>query len=236
MEMLWMEWVASAFSRLAGRNNELLQKLWKERKLQFNSQNQILDLVDKYSVQLICEALDKRESLFIALPDNQIYRPAFLFATAVIQSWLDLRQNYASNRTILYFGATIGIREQLRNTAINNISLSEVFKQQDLGKRNIKASSVPSRSSPYIPQIVTIYGPADPAKVLQKYKPIWIGVDCGDAARLEWLEPLLKIATERKVPVIGWGHNPLSESLSQFAKYGLIFRWPVQIWYSPTTR
>lgn len=237
--MSWFEWIANTFAMLPGCNNDLFRRLWKERRLRFNHQEQMLDTVDEYSVQLICAALNKRESLFLGLPDNRSHRPAFLFATALIQSWLDFRYLFRSkpslDRTVLYFGASVGIREQLRSTTISKINLAEVFRQQDLGRRStkyvrpIKSSSVIEQPSLSLPQVVTIYGPADPASILARYRPEWIGIDCGDALQLGWLESLLNSATKRNITVIAWGQNPLSEYVAQFAKRGLVFCWPMQL-------
>lgn len=234
--MLW-EWISDALVTLPGCNEELFQRLLIEKRLRFSNRELHIDIVDGSNARLVCAALNTRKNLFLVLPDNSVYRPAFLCAIAVVQTWLDIRYLFRRSslhgQTILYFGSTVGIREQLRNISISNVNLAEAFRQQDLGRRNITplsgSRSTTKQFSVGLPKIVTIYAPADPVEIIKKYKPEWIGVDCSDTTRLSWLESLLQYAKQRNITVIGWGNNPLSECVTHFARYGLIFCWPMQL-------
>jgi len=236
--MPW-EWISDTLLTLLGCNEGLLKKLLVENRLRFNNQELHIDVVDICSTRLICAALSTHKNLFVNLSDNLVYRPAFLCAIAIVQTWLDshyfFRKPSLHQQTLLYFGATVGIREQLRGTTIGNVNLAEVFRQQDLGKRtttpisSTKSSLVTTQSTVGLPQVVTIYAPADPIAIIKKYKPEWIAIDCGDAPHLSWLEPLLHYANQNNISVISWGHNSLSECIAQFSVYSLVFCWPMRL-------
>ncbi|MHB1952317.1 MAG: DISARM anti-phage system protein DrmE domain-containing protein [Sulfobacillus sp.] len=231
-------WIDDALAALPGTDDALFQKLWKERRLMFDGRPGVGDTVDYYSACLVAAALRRGERLLVTLPDFQPHRPAFLFATALIRHFLDSRSPVGAKMPrmgpVLYFGPTVGIREQLRNTSVSGLglNLAEVFSQQDVsrGATNVgRARSISHLAPEGLPRVVTIYSPADAGAVVRTYKPCWIAVDCGDAAPLIWLQPLLEEASRQRIPVIAWGQNPLSECVADFVSYGQTFTWPPTI-------
>lgn len=229
-------WADNTFTALPGTTDEIFQKLWGEGRFRFGGSAERFDLVDERSARLVSAAVTRRRSLFIGLPDDHPHRPAALLGMALLRYWGNSCFSGATGRrspTVLYFGTTTGIREQLRQVSVHGlgISLAEALGQCDLtrGGRDQLGRS-PSRTlsiSNSLPRVVTVYAPADPAVVLDQYGPQWIAVDCDDAATAGWLAPLLAAATRRSIPVVGWGHNPLSECVAEFARAGIgVFSWP----------
>jgi len=212
--------------------------LWNERRLLFDGRQGVADAVDDCSARLVAAALRRGERLMVTLPDFQPHRPAFLFATALVRHFLDSgRSIHAAmlrSGPVLYFGPTVGIRDQLRCTSLvrPQLNFGEVFSQQDVsrgatgtGRAGSSAYSAPTG----LPLVVTVYAPADPVAVVRSYRPCWIAVDCCDAPSLIWLQPLLGEAAKQGIPVIAWGQNPLSECVNDFAAYGQVFKWPWSI-------
>lgn len=238
--MFW-SWLAEAFALLPGCNDGLFKKLWLWKRLKFN--NQGVDGIDEHSARLVCATLSRRDRLFLLLPDFQPRRPALLFATALIRYWYDSQYPQPScdsdlnNHRVLYFGSTVGIREQLQQVTVEELNLAEVFRQQQIGRKEQQVGQRTStRFRPAnkeylnstLPEVLTIYAPVDPLAVIELYLPQWIAVDCGDAENLSWLRPLLQASVQQNIPVIAWGQNPLSECVADFSEQGQVFIWPIQ--------
>jgi hypothetical protein len=237
--MVWQAWINDAVTALPGNDDALFEKIWNEQKLLFDGKQGIGDTVDYLSARLVAATIRCGERLLVTLPDFRSHRPAFLLATALLRHFLDSRKSISAvtsrSSTVLYFGTVVGIREQLRRTSIQGLglALADVFSQQDISRGatglSYGGSSVQS-TMVSLPHVITVYAPADPVTILQAYRPCWIAIDCSDAQSLVWLQTLLKESTLRRIPVIAWGQNPLSECVSDFASYGHIFTWP------PSTR
>jgi len=230
-----VKWIKDALEALPGTDDALFQNVCKKSRLLFDSRYGVSDIVDYHSARLIAATLRRGGRLLLSLPDFQPHRPAFLLATALIRHFLDSRcpVGTASKRNdkILYFGSSIGIREQLRRTSVQGlgIPLSQVFSQQDIhrGVTEFSDSVSPQASlTANLPHVITAYSPADPIGMLQTYCPCWIAIDCSDAPSMAWLQPLLKEAAQREIPVVAWGQNPLSECVNDFNSLGQTFTWP----------
>jgi hypothetical protein len=238
--MIWA-WLEEVFTGLPGCDDDIFKGLWLERRLRFGEQTP--NHVDEYSARLVCAALRHDARLFIVLPDSQDSRPSLLFATALIRSWYDSRmqqpdENGCHRQKILYFGSEIGVRGQLSQVRIEGndweLNLSEVFQQQNIGKKqqkvgkSKKAKKVNESQPITLPEVITVYSPVEPIAVIEQHNPQWIAIDCSDAERLRWLKPLLKYSLERQIPILGWGQNPLSECVGEFAECGQVFTWSSQ--------
>lgn len=222
-----VEWIDKALSDLPGTKDDLFKKLWIDRRLLFNEQKGMSDDVDECCARLVSAALRSHERLLVILPDYQPHRSAFLFATALIRHLYDSRTQDRSSPLrgpVLYFGASVGIREQLRRTSVPGLgmNLGDVFRQQDVSRG---ATGTATSSGSGIPQVITVYSPADPVGVLDAYRPGWVAIDCDDASSLAWLRPLLADIVRRRIPVIAWGQNTLSECVTDFSSYGQVFIW-----------
>src|SRR5207237_1336123 len=130
------QWIEKTFASLPGSTDPLFQKLWSEKRLRFNRHSNIADAIDEYNARLICAALSRNRSIFIGLPDLQPHRPALLLATGLIRQWHDTRRNDVHAGPVLYFGTTVGIREQLHHASIQgmNIDLADVFRQENIAR------------------------------------------------------------------------------------------------------
>ncbi len=231
-------WITNALSALPGTDDVLFQRLWNERRFLFDGGNAVGDAVDNWSARLVAGALRHRGRLLVTLPDFQHHRPAFLFATALIRDYLDSRRAVGPaiprSGPVLYFGPTLGIRDQLRRTSVRGLrlNLAEVFSQQDVsrGAADLGRSGSSAHSAAAgVPRVVTVYAPADPVAIVRAYRPCWIAVDCGDEPSLIWLRPLLEETARQGIPAIAWGQNPLSECVNDFASCGQTFTWPPSV-------
>lgn len=228
-------WINTAFASLPGTGDELFRRLWGERRLKFDGAQDVADALDEQSAGLASAALSRGLSLFIALPDLKPHRPAFLLATALIRNWWDSRNlpgSGTSNASVVYFGSQVGIRDQLRRTTVRGLrlNLADVFDQKDLRRRATTPSLNSQNTTSALPEVVTVYAPANPVAVMERYRPSWIAIDCGDAPSLPWLHPLLEAARNTGTPIIAWGQNPLSECLVDFIRVGNVFVWPSPLW------
>jgi len=221
------EWIEERFASLPGCNDPLFRKLWTEKRLRFGNQSYAADAIDEYNARLVCAALSVGQSVFIGLPDSRPHRPALLLATGLIREWIDTRCNDNHAGPVLYFGTTVGIREQLRQTSIRgmNLTLASVFRQQNIG-RNGQGRNDVKRQTNSLPHVITMYAPTDPAAAVAEYKPRWIAIDCGDAPSCAWLESLLESAVAHRLSIIAWGQNPLAHSVPEFEKKSDDFLWP----------
>jgi hypothetical protein len=230
--MLW-ECLDDAFSGLSGCNDGIFKGLWLEDRLKFGGHKP--SELDRYSARLVCAALRHRSNLFIVLPDAHSSRSPLLFATALIRAWFDLSEIQESHQKsrrqkILYFGSTIGVRKQLAQVSSGYLNLSNVFQQENIGRRQKvgkitqKYGEVQSRLPP-LPEVITIYSPVDPIGIIEQHQPSWLAIDCGEAENLLWLKSLLEYAREKRIPVLGWGQNPLSLCVREFSENGPVFQW-----------
>jgi len=232
---MWTEWIKRALVALPGGDDALFQNVWEKKRLLFDGKQGGGDVVDYNSARLVAAALRRGERLLVTLPDFQPHRPAFLFATALIRHFLDSRRQVgiATPRSgpVLYFGPSVGIREQLRRASVQGlgIDLAEVFSQQDVRRG---ATGITGRGptqgalTENLPRVITVYSPADPIGILRAYRPCWVAVDCSDAPSMAWLQPLLKETVQQEIPVVAWGYNPLSECVTEFSSFGHTFTWP----------
>jgi hypothetical protein len=238
--MIWT-WLEEAFVGLPGCDDDIFKGLWLKRRLRFG--DQAPDQIDEYSARLVCAALRHCTRLFIILPDSQTSRPSLLFATALIRSWYDSRIQQSDEdgfhrQKILYFGSVVGVRGQLLQVRIEGnaweLNLSEVFQQQDIGRKQQrvgkrkKTKKVSEPRPITLPEVITIYSPVDPVAAVEQHNPQWIAIDCSDAENLRWLKPLLEYSLEKQIPILAWGQNPLSQCVGEFAECGQVFTWSSQ--------
>ncbi len=228
-------WFDRSFSCLPGNDDDLIGMLYDERRLVFEGNSGLADSFDERSARLVAAGFRHRERLLVILPDTREHRPAFLLATGLIRQFLDrCKQPSSHPRPVLYFGSAVGIRNQLSRTSVRRlgVSLSEVFDQRDLARgsgNEITGRPTNLAATSGLPPLATVYAPADPTGILHSYQPSWIAVDCSDAPSLPWLEPILDYANGRRIPVIAWGLNPLSECVKYFESCGRTFIWPPTI-------
>ena len=224
-------WLNDGFVQLSKKYEGLRQELIDHRRLRLAFVDSGLDRVDLNSAVLVCAALAHGKPLCISLPDEKPRRPAYLLASALLNYWWrHHEESSAREHLILYCGTQAGIRGQLSNVSVAGLrqSFSSVFGQSDL-PRGTHASPRVSQLLPWdsvLPKVVTAYAPADPSALIAEMAPQWIAVDFGDSGYVPWLEELLEEARGRRIPVVGWGTNPMSEALRDFNSVGHVVRWP----------
>lgn len=230
-----LEWMIDRLTGLPGADDTLFQNLWEGQRLMFDGQRGVADTVDYFSARLVAATLRKGDRLLISLPDFQPHRSAFLLATGLIRHFLDSRDPSARFKPrdgpVVYLGSTVGIRDQLRRTSVVglHLNLSEVFSQEHVRRGAVgkgRLAPVKLSVSDRLPTVITVFAPVDPVSLIAAYKPSWIAIECGDAASLLWLRPLLEYATDRGLCIIAWGQNALSECVVEFASHGKTFVWP----------
>lgn len=167
------------------------------------------------------------------LPDRSPHRAALLLATGLIMHGLDRMRSSTSGGRILYIGSTIGIRRQLQSVAVGSLSLDDVFSQMHISRAS--AGTLADRASAsltqrHLPTVISVYSPANPVAVCQRWAPEWIAIDCGDQSDLEWLKPVLEFSRMTKTPIVAWSENLLSDAVSEFRRSAVdMFVWPAAI-------
>lgn len=228
--------ITEIFNQLPGCTDDLFDALWHKGKLYYESEGNLnKDETDLFNAQLICATVALRERLLIVLPDFASHRAAMLFSTALLRCWQNLPLTPSLERpSFLYFGTSVGIREQLKSIKIRDfkLKLTDVFEQTNLSRRNQCATTSQgsnANSQTRLPKVITIYSPADPLTELQRYDPQCIAIDLTDSTRAEWLKHLLSEAQIREIPVVAWGQNALSECVSVFRELGMIVNWSPRV-------
>lgn len=184
--------------------------MWNRGRIKYSDNQVVPDLIDELNTRLSTSTIVNQEKTLIVFPDRQEKRGSLLFSTTIVLDFLRQRQTNQILKPILYFGATVGIRQHLSSVYINKLSLGSVFPQSNVGRADKRPRSNGYASDIKLPTVITIYSPSDPVTLCEQYKPDWIAVDCSDKNQLTWVEPLLAHARERALPVIAWMTNPLS--------------------------
>jgi len=225
--------LSKSFETLAGCQDGLFEQLWEDQRLKFGRDvQQPHDTVDKFCARLVCATITKHDRLLLVLPDFKPHRPALLFTTALLRCWYaPSEQPTSSQPKLLYFGTTVGIREHLSLVRIQGFreSLSEVFQQQNVGRRGTGNPATRNQSegaANNLPRVVTFYSPADAASIIRQHNPECIAVDLDESAKADWLASLLEEATRSHIPVVAWGVNPLADCLTVFKRHGQTIVWP----------
>lgn len=220
-------WLDQGFEKISELHNPLLKQLISTGRLKLRFPRPNLDAVDVHSACLIGGSLATRTPLCLVLPDTDPKRPAFLFAYALLGSWMRLREvGLSYQRPVLYCGVRPGIREQLSQVSISGlgVTLDGIFDQVHLSRG--ATSDKAAISSQGLPPVITAYGPADARELLETINPAFVAIDLADAPKAGWLSDLLIGARQRNIPVVAWSTNPLSEAVAQFAEAGKLVKFP----------
>lgn len=220
-------WLDQGFERISELHNPLLRQLISPGKLRLRFPSPKLDSVDIHAASLVGAGLATHQSLCIVLPDTNPRRPAFLFAYALLGTWVRLRGLGLSQlRPVLYCGVRPGIRDQLSQVTISGlgVTLDGIFDQVHLARAS--GAEQVGRGEEGLPRVITAFGPANAVSLLDNLKPTFVAVDLADAPKAVWLSDLLAGARERNISVVAWSTNPLSEAITQFAKDNSLVKFP----------
>lgn len=222
--------LAESFRSVDVVGNAVYNALWRKGKIKYSDSERktVPDLIDELNTRIATSAITQRAKTLIVFPDHKEQRGPLLFSTALVLDHLRRRQLPAQTlKPVLYFGATIGIRQHLNNVHINKLSLGTVFPQSNLGRANKPQKGTERNSDINLPTVLTIYSPSDPADLCERYKPSWIAIDCIDKNQLIWIDHLLAYAKDQALPVIAWTTSPLSNLIEIFqANDTAVIFWP----------
>lgn len=226
---------------LPGSDDHLFKKLWIEDRLRFGPDAMAGDAFDEATARLVCAAIRNRARLLVVLPDFAVHRPSLLLASALLRDWLDRVSagKVATERErVLYFGNSVGIRDQLASATIAGIGmdlrLADVFRQRHIGRsgtaRETRGGSGQTSAVP-LPEVVTVYAPVDPRSALDRENPAWIALDV--TGRVPWAKEVIEEAERRELPLVAWTRDRLAEWLPQPGAATAMFRWPHRLINSP---
>ena len=225
------EWLEEGIASIPTRSEATFTQLWDDERLEYQNGSRGGDSVDRANARLASSTLERHLQLLIVLPDDLHQRPPLLFGGALISQWWDRKALELPSGNVLYFGTTVGIREHLSRVRVGWLQLSDVFPQSrasssEATPRRLKGGV--SYDDSALPEVVCAYSPSEPSALLEAYRPTWIAIDCGNQRDIRWLPQLLAEARARRIPVIAWSHNPLSEVPRHFeaTSHGQVIRWP----------
>lgn len=230
-------WMMPYLDVLPRTNDLIFTEVWHHNRFVFGEEAPCADEIDLWSARLVCAAMDMSQRLLVVLPDRAPHRPSLLFASCLVMDALDtiLYPDIEPNK-VVYFGTSIGIREQLSAVKVQDLVLDQVFPAYRTTRNSAVAKSLKPKGrgtrsitsiASTLPQVICAYSPADPRKVIDQFEPTWLAVDCSDASSIRWLPSLLKYAEHLELPVVAWCQSPLSATVRDFSQAGgIVFHWP----------
>jgi hypothetical protein len=214
-------------------DDALFLKIWLEDRLRVGNPALPGDAFDEATARLVSAAVRARRSLVVLVPDAHPVRAPLLLATALLREFFDRHLSGvpdARRKRFVYFGTSVGIRDQLTAAMIEGIGgslrLADVFVQRHLGRttQSVTARTAAVAAIP-LAEVVTVYAPANPALALEQEQPDWVALDVG--ARAPWAQTVVEECARRGVPLLGWTHDRLPEWLpGDDALRPAVFRWP----------
>ncbi|OWP57533.1 MAG: hypothetical protein B2I17_00100 [Thermoplasmatales archaeon B_DKE] len=225
-EEAW-NWIYENLSKISSYKDDVFS--WLKNSLMY--EGKYLDEIDGFTTLLFKASIDARDQLITVLPDNLDARSALILSAILILKWVDYSKLSNRGRKVLYFDTKVGIRQRLSKTKLggSKINFDDLFPQIHLSERKSIKSEYEDDDiwDVYLPIVVCSYSPVDPKQTIRGYSPDWIAVNCGDAPKIEWLEPLFQYALEEKIPAVAWTSNPFFEGLQRLREHEFpIFNWP----------
>ncbi|MBE2184478.1 MAG: hypothetical protein IAE89_13700 [Anaerolineae bacterium] len=227
------------FADVIPRSDEpLFTELWGNSRFSYNTSKSLIDQVDLWSAKTVCAAMYLNKPLLIVLPDRSPQRAPILFASCLVMDALDgMFFQDSEHHKVIYFGTSVGIREQLSSVSVGDLYLDTVFPMYKTlrghnaavaikvsGKRHKGRSNKNLLSS--LPHVICAYSPADPRAIIDKFEPTWLALDCSDTHEVSWLPAVLEYASRLDLPVVAWCQNPLGTTVDTFRRHGgLVFKW-----------
>lgn len=230
-ENTFWSWASSCFSVLL-QQNESQGFNFIDTNLFFEDDVFRLDLTDKLNNGLISSTIDNKNQLAILLPDNNPVRPIMLLATSLLLQWFNCARNSQRSQNIMFFGSPSILRTYFNNTHIKfgklRVPISKLLPQIRVDSHGLEKEENVGVWEAHIPKVICNYSPTDSISLLEKYKPDWIVIDCGNRAKeIPSLKSILEYCKRKETPVIAWSQNPLSECIKAFkTNDSLIFSWP----------
>lgn len=87
--------------------------MWNRGRIKYSDNQVVPDLIDELNARLSTSTIANQEKTLIVFPDRQDKRGPLLFSTTIVLVFLRQRQSNQVLKPILYFGATVGIRQHL---------------------------------------------------------------------------------------------------------------------------
>ena len=214
------------FGKLPGGRDPFFTQLWLQRRLKCLDDCFQLDHIDELDARLACAALKTGHTLLIGLPDSRILRRSAILATGLIMTFVEANQANRDGGTVLYFGSSISIRNQLSRASVGRESLAKFFHTSC--HRGFFDGELPPTGQ--LPRLACVYSPVDPIELVKMINPTWVAIDCDGVVQLPWLRDLLNYLSSRRIATVGWSSNPLSEVRRDFSDAGAkSFIWPLRV-------
>ena len=191
---------------------DLFPRLWQQGRLSFGGMPVGASGIDELSARVLVAAVQRRGSLLVALPDETPRRSAVIFGSALLATSVETLVAKTTGVTVVLFGSSVDIRRRLADTRVQHLVLATVFPQVHLRGdvhhigQNIDSFSMLAR---HLPKVICALSPNEPRKILDRYRPHWIAVECQHERDARWLEGVAEWAKQRRTPIIGWisGHR-----------------------------
>lgn len=223
-----LSWMTPYLDILPRSDDLVFTEVWQHNRFSFMDRTSMTDEIDLWSARLVCAAMHENKRLLIVLPDRAPHRPTLLFASCLVMDALDaiIDPDVGPNK-VVYFGTTIGIREQLGAVKVGELALDHMFPAYQTSRLSTEAVVLkPKRASrtqrqlasltSSLPQVICVYAPADPCKIVDQFEPTWLAVDCSDTSSIRWLPSLMEYAEHLDLPIVAWCQSPFAATVQEF--------------------
>ena len=202
-------WINESLLNMPVNQEDFFKQLWKNGKINYESETELIDEIDEISSQLACTAFEKNIGTLLVLPDQSSHRGAVTFATILVKYAVQCILNNSTPKKILYFGNNLQFKHAIQSTYIGNLPLSQAFSYiQAKGKFNRivddRKALIPSQ---YLPEVICVYNPIDAEEYINRYKPKFVAIDCGRENKIEWFSNLIAYCRKKTIPIISWSSN-----------------------------
>jgi hypothetical protein len=210
---------------------QFYSRLWEQGRLNFAGVPVGSSGVDEVTSRGAAAAIRARGHVLFSLPDSNPRRPAVIFGSALLVTAIETLYAKSASVTVVLFGSTVQIRTQLASVRVRHLQLSSVFPQIQLQSN---AAPIVGKADEFtnlglhLPKVICAISPRDPKKILNRYRPNWIAVECRDQRDLQWLGDVADWAMQRQIPLIGWITGDRALVKAHAKDFHLpVFQWPI---------
>lgn len=227
----WQEVIDCCRSIDLASFSQVFSQLWDQGRLSYSGDSVTVGGIDEISAHLAVSALGRRQHLLLALPDDNPRRSALIFGSALLATAVESAINRTPAVNVALFGSSIAIRSYLALTKVRQVSLASVFPQVHFQSDNGFVQGIRDQDvlqALHLPKVIGSLSPSSPTKLLDRYRPRWIAVECDNARDAKWLPDVARWAIQHQVPLIGWicADRPILAAAGRTARLTL-FQWPL---------
>jgi len=209
---------------------DFFSRLWVQGRLSFDRLPVVSAGVDEFTSRLAVAAVRRRGQLLISLPDDDPRRPAVIFGSALVATALETLLAKTTGVTVVLIGSSVEIRNHLANTRVQSLNLSSVFPQVHLQSdaQHVAVQADIAALGKHLPKVICVLSPNDAIKILERYRPRWIAVECNKERDTRWLQSVAGWALQRHVGLVGWINGDRPSILAIARKHHIpVFQWPL---------